>query len=645
MKKILLFAIALCYQTIFSQKTELGKVTVEELSEKIHPIDTSAAAAYIFKTGETKFNLNTDGNWTVMTEVKVKIKIYNKKGFENANNQVAYFVGGNASEKVFFYDAVTYNLVDGKIQKSKLKSEGEFTEKVNEDWKIKKIVLPAVKEGSIIEYRYQLISPYITRINDWYFQHSIPVNYVSYSTYIPQYFQYRSVLTGFENIDVKNENLNRNNYNELKTIYTKDNIPAIYEEAYVNNINNYTSILKYELSKIDYPNNYVENLALDWDDVTKQIYDNDSFGKELKFNSYFEDDLVPFLEGVNTRDEKIKAVFKFVKDKMVWNENNGIYCDNGVKKAYKDKTGNVAEINLMLVAMLKHAGIQANPVLLSTKSNGIPVFPNRTAFNYVVAAVEIENDVILLDATSSNTFLNILPSRTHNWVGRLIRDSGSSTDINLMPKKISNDKVMIMANIDPSGTIEGKLREQYFDYIAYFFRENNAKLSEESYIEKLEKRHQGIEIDDYSVANMKDLEKPIVENYSFKHSNLVEIIGDKMYISPMMFFELKENPFKQEKRNFPIDFSIPFNDSYSISLNLPEGYEVEFIPEKINLAMQDDYGFYSFNISSSLKTIQISSTFSINASIVPAQHYMMLKDFYKLMIEKQSEKIVLRKMK
>jgi hypothetical protein len=645
MRKILLIAIALCYQTIFSQKTELGKVTVEELSEKIHPIDTSAAAAYIFKTGETKFNLNTDGNWTVMTEVKVKMKIYNKKGFENANNQVAYFVGGNASEKVFFYDAVTYNLVDGKVQKSKLKSEGEFTEKVNEDWKIKKIVLPAVKEGSIIEYRYQLISPYITRINDWYFQHSIPVNYVSYSTYIPQYFQYRSVLTGFEDIDVKNENLNRNNYNELKTIYSKDNIPAIYEEAYVNNINNYTSILKYELSKIDYPNNYVENLALDWGDVTKQIYDNDSFGKELKFNSYFEDDLAPFLEGVNTRDEKIKAVLKYVKDKMVWNENNGIYCDNGVKKAYKDKTGNVAEINLMLVAMLKHAGIQANPVLLSTKSNGIPVFPNRTAFNYVVAAVEIENDVILLDATGSNTFLNILPSRTHNWVGRLIRDSGSSTDINLMPKKISNDKVMIMANIDPSGTIEGKLREQYFDYIAYFFRENNAKLSEESYIEKLEKRHQGIEIDDYSVANMKDLEKPIVENYSFKHSNLVEIIGDKMYISPMMFFELKENPFKQEKRNFPIDFSIPFNDSYSISLNLPEGYEVEFIPEKINLAMQEDYGFYSFNISSSLKTIQISSIFSINASIVPAQHYMMLKDFYKLMIEKQSEKIVLRKMK
>jgi hypothetical protein len=57
-------------------------------------------------------------------------------------------------------------------------------------------------------------------------------------------------------------------------------------------------------------------------------------------------------------------------------------------KAYKDKTGNVAEINLMLTAMLRYAGLNANPVLVSTRSNGIAMFPNRTAFNYVIAAVE-----------------------------------------------------------------------------------------------------------------------------------------------------------------------------------------------------------------------------------------------------------------
>ena len=59
-----------------------------------------------------------------------------------------------------------------------------------------------------------------------------------------------------------------------------------------------------------------------------------------------------------------------------------------MRKAYKDKTGNVAEINLMLTAMLRYAGINANPVLVSTRSNGIALFPNRTAFNYVIAAVE-----------------------------------------------------------------------------------------------------------------------------------------------------------------------------------------------------------------------------------------------------------------
>lgn len=642
MRKLLILVLFFCFQDAICQKLQLGKVTVEELLEKKHPIDSSAAATYIFKTGETTFNYS-DGSWYTTTEVKVKIKIYNQNGFEHANHQVSYYVGGNTSEKVFFSDAATYNLVNGKIEKTKLKSEGEFTEEVNKDWKVKKIVMPAIKEGSIIEYSYKLISPYITRMNDWYFQEDIPINYVSYITYIPQYFQYRTIITGYEIIDTKSERINGNSYYELKTVYSKSNIPAIKEEAYVNNIRNYTSILKYELASINGANGSVENLSQDWDGVTKQIYENENFGREMKLKSYFEEDLNPLIDKITARDDKIKAILQFVKDKMIWNEKFGIYCDKGVKKAYKDRTGNVAEINLMLVAMLRHAGIEASPVLLSTKANGIPSFPNRTAFNYVIAAVEIQEDLILLDATNSNTFFNILPSRTLNWTGRLIRDTGSSTDVDLMPKKVSNDKITIMASIEETGVVKGKFREQYFDYAAYFFRENNAKISQESYIEKLEKRHPGIEITDYNISNKDKIESPLVENYSFEHSNLIETIGDKIYFSPMMFFEKTENPFKQEKRNFPIDFSVPFSDSFNIVINIPEGYTVESLPEKVNLVMEQNLGHYLFNINTSLNTIQISSTYGINASIVPSTQYETLKMFYKMMIEKQNEKIVLKK--
>jgi hypothetical protein len=643
MKNVLLLFVGFFVQVAFAQQIKLGKVTIEELQEKNHPTDTSAAPAYKFKTGKTNFYLSTEGNWTVITEVQVKIKVYNKNGLDNANHEVAYFIGGNTVEKVFFSDAYTYNLVNGKIEKTKLKSEGEFTEKVNNDWNLRKIVMPNVKEGSIIEYSYRVESPYITRINDFYFQNDVPIDYVEYAAFIPQYFVYRSVITGFETIDIKNENSLNQSFTENKTTYTGRNIPAIREEPFISNIRNYTAVLKYELASINYPNQSPKNLSLDWDGVTKDIYENDSFGKELKHNSYFEDELKSVLEKSSIRNERIKNILDFVRKKITWNEKNGIYCDKGVKKAFKDGTGNVAEINLMFVAMLRYAGISANPVLVSTKSNGIPVFPNRTVFNYVIAAVEIQDDLILLDATNSYSHFNILPTETLNWTGRLIRDSGSSTDVNLMPRTISVDKINILASIEQNGQVTGKLRQQHFDYYAFSFREENQKLSTDSYIEKLEQKYQGIEINDYVIKNKDDFNSPIIETFSFKHKNLVESIGNKLYFSPMMFFEKQENIFKQETRKFPLDYTVPFSDSFDIVVNIPEGYEVESLPESVNLAMENNYGTYSIKINSNFNNIQISSTFNINASIIPSEEYKTLKTFYKMMIDKQNEKIVLRK--
>ncbi|MFD2908189.1 DUF3857 domain-containing protein [Flavobacterium ardleyense] len=644
MRKILVVAFLLFLQTAVSQKLQLGKVTVEELKEKSHGLDPSAGAAFVFKTGHTSFVYSKD-KWLVTTTVKVKIKIYNKNGFEKANQGIAYYVGGGTVEKAFFSDAVTYNLVDGKIEKTKLKTEGEFIENVNDEWKIKKIVLPAVKEGSIIEFSYELISPHITRINDWYFQGDIPVNSAVYTALIPQYFQYRTIITGYEAIDKKTDIVNGAQYAELKTTYSGSNIGAIREESFVNNIKNYTSILKYELASVSKQNGLIENLSQDWSGVTKQIYDDDNFGKQMKLGSYFEEELKQALGNKNSPDERIKAILQFVKTKMTWDGKFGIFCDKGVKKAYTEKTGNVAEINLMLIAMLKYAGIKANPVLLSTKSNGIPSFPNRTVFNYVVAAVEDKQEFILLDATNHNSFFNILPTRTLNWAGRLIRDNGRSEDIDLMPTKVSIDKVSVLASIDESGGVSGKLREQYYDYAAFLFRENNDNLNNQACVVKLEKKFQGIEISNYSLENVKNLESPIIENYSFEHNDLVERIGGKMYLSAMLFFEKKENPFKQEERKFPVDITIPYSDSFSIVINIPKGYEVESLPENMNLIMDGNYGHYSFVISNSLNTIQISSTYTINASLIPSIQYKNLKQFYKMMIDKQNEKIVLNKIK
>ena len=652
-----------------AQEFKLGKVSVAELEQKVHPKDTSAVAAILYKKGKSSIEYNDNEGFVLITQVEARVKIYKKEGYDWANQSVVYYIGDNNSrEKVEFSDVNTFNLVNGKIEKTKLKSDGVFNEEVNKYRSRKKITMPNVKEGSVLEYSYTVRTSSIGMMRDWAFQTSIPVNYCEFKTYIPEYYTFNVRQKGYvfpkitaekqsKSIIFTNRERSGNglaathttystdkvDYIETQTTYVAQDLPAMKEEAYVNNIDNYISSLEQELSMIKYPNSPIKSFSSDWNSVVKTIYEYDDFGPELNKTGYFENDLKIVLEGKNTDDEKILAILNHVKNSVKWNDYTGYSCESGVKKAYKEKTGNIADINLMLTAMLRHAGLTANPVLVSTRSNGIALFPNRTAFNYVIAAVETPNGNILLDATEKFSTPNVLPFRTLNWFGRLIRKDGTSEEVDLMPKKLSNDIVFMSYNIDSEGKVTGKTRRQCSDYNAMITRKNVSSLKEDEYLEKLENENNKIEISEYSRTNEKDILLPIIETYSFTGNNLCELIGGKIYVSPMLFFTNDKNPFTQEVREYPVDFGFPYSDRYNITIQIPEGFTVETLPTPAVLTMEDNLGTFKFNIAVNENTLQLSIVHQINEAIVSTEKYEMLKEYYKGMIAKETEKIVLKR--
>jgi transglutaminase-like putative cysteine protease len=666
-KKLSVILFVIIFSNANAQKFELGKVSIAELEEKMHPKDSSAVAAILFKKGKVSFEYDQNAGFLMITEVKTRIKIYKKEGYNWANQEVSYYVDSNTNEKVSFSDAVTFNLVNGKIEKTKLKSDGEFVEKINKYWSRKKITMPNVKEGSVLEFQYMVRSPRYGSLSDWSFQTSIPVNYSEYSTYIPEYFTYNSNQKGFFSpkiavekrpnsivlVSKEREQTSRVSHTtfssdkidfiETHSSYLSENLPAMKEEAYINNIDNYTSSISHELSMTKFPNSLAKYYSTDWESVAKTIYEYEDFGPELNKTGYFEDDINKLIAGLNTPNEKIETIFNFVKTGVKWNENRGYSCDEGVRTAYKIKTGNVAEINLMLTAMLRYAGLTANPVLVSTRSNGIALFPSRNAFNYVIAAVETPEGLILLDATEKYSVPNVLPLRDLNWFGRLIRKDGTSSQVDLMPKIISREAVNINVDLNSDGSADGKLRIQLTNHEALEFRKGNLATDKDNYLEKLETNNNNIEISDYVRENDLDLLKPIVESYSFKDNKSVEIINDKIYISPLLFLMANENPFKQETREYPIDFGYPKQEKFNINIKVPEGFVVETMPKAINITTGENVGAFKYMIANSNNSIQIAITKDINSAIVPADFYEVLKDFYQQMIDKQNEKIVLRK--
>ena len=645
----------------FAQKLELDRVTKIELLEKQHKNDTSAAAAFIFKKARTKFKYSDDKGFTSSTTFQVKLKIYKKEGLKWANFKIPYYTGYETldDEYVDINSGYTYTLENDKITKTKVTSEGKFQEKINEYWEAKSVTFPNVKVGSIIELEYTFNSQNISTLPEFQYQYDIPVNFAEYNTFIPESYTYNSIGKGYVEliVDQKNELTSQPfeakvghakvgrilNYRQIVSSFKAQSIPALIEEEYVNNIKNYYGSLEHELRVINYPEQAPKQISTTWEAVAKSIYEDKDFKAAISSFDYFKKDILSIKKDTLTQAELVKKVFNFVKTRMNWNGKYGYYPKQKVETAYAERIGNVAEINLMLVSMLRMVGIDANPVLVSTRENGIAFFPNKSLFNYVIASAQIDNTTLLLDATEKLSDSNMLPIRVLNWQGRLIKNDGTSAEINLMPTSNSKDIVNIMASINSEGEVSGKLREQYFDYNAFVFRVNYNGIATESYIEKLEKKHQGLEIGDYAVQNSNDLSLPIVESYDFNTTNAVEIIGDKMYISPFLVFALTENPFKQEKREYPIDFVYPDQDKFSISLTIPEGYVVETMPQPKALAMPDNLASFKYIISNTGNQIQLLFTHDTNQAIIGSEYYEELKSFYKELVEKQTEKIVLKR--
>ena len=128
---LILFAV-LFFLNGFAQKFELGKVSINELKEKNHPVDTSAVAAILYNKAKTVFKYNVKDGFSIYTECEFRIKIYKKEGLPWANKQVSYYVGykNYNDDVVEFSNAATYNLDKEHIVKTKLNNEGSFKKKI-----------------------------------------------------------------------------------------------------------------------------------------------------------------------------------------------------------------------------------------------------------------------------------------------------------------------------------------------------------------------------------------------------------------------------------------------------------------------------------------------------------------------------------
>ncbi len=408
-------------------------VRIEDFSP-VSPLVTSETDAVILlDSGSTTIGANTDDGFFTTYYHFRRILIKNKRGLEAGKMSIRFSARLNHGKKLSTIFANTYNLDNGKIRKVSLQEKDFFVDDTKQDIHEEKFAFPDAVEGSIIEFEYA-VKRHSILLENWYFQGSHPRLKSIYTVKLPDLFNF-SIF--FQNKIYKTntqsstsvQNLYTRDYGfENRTIHTLtwtyENVPPMLEQAYTSTLDNYIACVKFQLSGEPNGSGGMANILKSWPWISDRLLNSESFGLPLN-------DPGPAIKKLSkgVADEKdseiskARALYAFVRDNMKVTGRGVLIKDNTtLDEIFRLRQGNVGEINLLLIALLRVQKIKADPVILATRDNGLTfeAYPVMDNYNYLVCRMVIDGKEWFLDASSPTMAFGKLPMECYNGHARVI---------------------------------------------------------------------------------------------------------------------------------------------------------------------------------------------------------------------------------
>jgi hypothetical protein len=529
-----------------------------------------------------------------------------------------------------------------------------YTENKHKYKDVKKFTIPNVKVGSIIEVIYVVESPFFKNFHSWEFQSDIPKIRSEYWATIPGTLIYNITLKGFLTLQKNESEVVKDCYTPgggmkadcARFKYGMTNIPAFVDEDYMLARSNYLSAINFELSEWKQFNGSTKKYTKEWKDADRDLKQHDDFGVQLKRGEgFFEDQIQPLVAGELDELVKAKRIFDFIKFHYQWNRFYGMYTEFGIKKAFEMKKGNVADINLSLVGALRSGGLNAEPVMLSTRYNGLPIelHPVLTDFDYVIAKVNIGEKSFLLDALDDFTPFGMLPVHCVNGKGRVVGEKESYW-IDLKPTDKEKFVSVFTFKLEKDGMIRGKVHITYTGYEAVEQRKYIKSFStEKEYFDDFRGNSDKMEIAEHELKNLDDISKPLIESYSIEHQLFDNTNERNPIFDPFFAIDKTANPFKSNERLYPVDFGAPIEETVVLTLEYPENFTITDLPEKVALSLPNSGGRFLFDMQNLGNKLTMNSTFVINRTTYSSQEYHFLKELYNRVVAAQQSPVVLEK--
>lgn len=643
---LILLLIALPYfgfSQDFSQK--MGKVKATDFKVD-NLIDEDPEAIVLFDIGKTSFQHNYNA-FDAVFERKTRIKVLSDAGNKWANVEIPFYSSGKIKEKVYDIEAYSFNLENGKVKKTRLVSSNIFEEQLNNSWFLTKFAIPNVKPGTIIEYTYKIKSPDVFNLRDWEFQWKIPVVQSAYEIKMIPYYSYVYIAQGTNQFDreysfdnKKAIRLGNQEYIEKVYQFIMEEVPAFKSEDFITSIDDYIVKVSFQLSSVNPPDGPKRKVFTTWDNMNEELLDNKHFGYYIKQskkygNRLFKSDEFKALNNL----EKFNHVVDYVKQNYRWNHGYGKYTSQTADDFANKKYGNAADINLFTIGVLQGLGIDAKPVILSTRSNGkiLQNYPLSSYFNYVAILVNFGNTSVLSDATEVNLANTRIPLRCINEKGLIVdKKKVNWVTLNETPF-VSEIRKNISMDLTDDHNLNIKTHLMATEYDAIDYRNEYQEGGLKSIKEDLENDNFELAESSIEIQNEKDKNLPLTLVY--EETGKAESINDKLYISP--FTNSYINPLKEKERNYPIDLGYPIKRINQSHIKIPDGYEIDYLPE--NKVFDNDLFQFSYKVNQKENEVEVIFGYTFKKSVYKASEYGIIQSFFNDITEKGNDKIVLQK--
>ncbi|MGB0777761.1 MAG: hypothetical protein ACPGR7_07025 [Flavobacteriaceae bacterium] len=631
--KIKTLALLLFFLTtgLFAQNVDSLDVVDKELLKRVYyPEDPEVPAYYQFKRKKTFFRKRS-GRVEQVTIIHERLQIFSAEGYDFASVNLQLLSFNDRRERLLDFQGMTYNLDDnGEILYTPIDMQSILTTDLGQNFVSKSFTMPQVNIGSIIEYKYVVVSPFLFDISAVEVQSIIPVEELAVEVAVLDAQKVNIFQKGLYDFKIRVDTLISPGFaRPIRnfTIYEQD-VPAMIEEPLMGSMDLYISTLEFDVFGYVQPELGIsEEFPHTWEKVLSQYISNDDYRYAQKPRSFYEDELV--------RSDSIEGAMNLVREKIQWNERFGAVPDYGIRDAYRLKKGNVADINLALLSMLRSLDIECYPVFTSSKFNGPILFPKSDALDYVLVAVKSADNYIYLDASDKYAGINDLPNWILNSEAFIVKSKKEIERVVLNSSSPGISTSLLSYEIRDNGSVSGKLQRRLMNYFAADFRAE--------YDENYNPYLGDMKLDSLDVKNTDLVFEPILEYITFSGDQDIVISENQISFLPLLFESIQDQIFESETRITPIEFGNRFNQRYVVQVKLPENYIIKSEAVNTSYKLPDNLGQIDFESSSIENQYKLILNFQINSPVISVDYYPYLVRYFDFLIKHTNEKVVFAK--